>query len=200
MAFSSALKRSTPSSSWRLFNRLSPRELLLLTLFVSMSSLVVESHAAQEEVTPLDQYTDSGETFRVDGGSLLPGTALRQLIRLENNAPNQISSQESEVDKRSWNKMQGVWGKRSSAQPQANWNGMRAVWGKRSPETGTSLIELPSLGMPSTASNGKWNQLRQMWGKRTWQNMNQMWGRRKREGNDLKRAAPHWNHLRGMWG
>lgn len=171
---------------------------------------------------PVEQYTDSGETLRVDGGSLLPGAALRELLVMGSlpaaSPESSPSDPASLVDKKStttWNKLHGGWGKRDSSS-QANWNRMR-VWGKRSPngiDSGSSSLialgsEYPSIGVLSPSS-GKWNQLNNLWGKKraasapSWNNLNQMWGK-KRGWNDMnnvwgKRSAPHWNNLRGMWG
>ncbi|XP_055537778.1 prothoracicostatic peptide [Wyeomyia smithii] len=68
------------------------------------------------------------------------------------------STDEYPVDKRTWNKMNGGWGKRVNAGP-AQWNKFRGAWGKR--EQG-------------------WNSLRQLWGKRSekWNKLSSSWGKR----------------------
>lgn len=68
------------------------------------------------------------------------------------------SDEESAVEKRAWNKINGGWGKRVNGGP-AQWNKLGGAWGKREPG---------------------WNNLKGLWGKRSaqWNKLSSSWGKR----------------------
>lgn len=73
---------------------------------------------------------------------------------------------EDDINKRGWNDLQGVWGKKRS------WNNLNGMWGKRG-----------------------WNDLSGMWGKRNspnWNNLNGLWGKRAATGDALYVQGPNW--------
>ncbi|KAF8767761.1 Prothoracicostatic peptide like protein [Argiope bruennichi] len=99
-----------------------------------------------------------------------------------------LISSEEDPEKRGWDKLSNVWGKR------ADWNKLNGMWGKRA-----DWNKLNGMW----GKRADWNKLNGMWGKRAdWNKLNGMWGKRadwnKLNGMWGKRAD--WNKLNGMWG
>ncbi|GIY30383.1 prothoracicostatic peptide [Caerostris darwini] len=97
------------------------------------------------------------ETSKSDGS---PSTA--DLEPIPEQLDSSLLSSEEDLEKRGWEKLSNVWGKR------ADWNKLNGMWGKRA----------------------DWNKLNGMWGKRTssrddgskrttqWNNLKSVWGKR----------------------
>ncbi|XP_013775496.1 prothoracicostatic peptide-like [Limulus polyphemus] len=92
---------------------------------------------------------------------------------LENNPDLEtvlLRTDDQEHQKRGWNSLSGMWGKRSLRKPseimdKKGWNDLSGIWDKRD-----------------------WNKLSGMWGKREWNDLPGMLSKR------------DWNDLSGMWG
>src|SRR5438128_2326659 len=134
------------SSIWQVF---------ALFVFCSLDGVF----GAAEEPSPIDQYTDSGETIRdIVGGNLVPAAAFRQLL-------TSAAGDSNDLEKRTnaWNKLNmGFSGKRSdwnklnmgfSGKRASDWNRLSGVWGKRSLDTTSSIIGFDGDG----STNARWN-------------------------------------------
>ncbi|XP_013792924.2 prothoracicostatic peptide-like [Limulus polyphemus] len=101
--------------------------------------------------------------------------------------------EEQEQQKRNWNSLTGMWGKRSwnslsNIVDKRGWKDLSGMWDKRSWENLPDFID--KRGQIDLSESGKrdWNGLSGMWGKRDWNDLSGMWGKR------------GWNDLSGMWG
>ncbi|GIY12130.1 hypothetical protein CEXT_558481 [Caerostris extrusa] len=131
----------------------------------------------------LHLITYADEASKSDGS---PSTA--DLEPIPEQLDSSLLSSEEDLEKRGWEKLSNVWGKR------ADWNKLNGMWGKRA-----DWNKLNGMW----GKRADWNKLNGMWGKRAdWNKLNGMWGKRadwnKLNGMWGKRAD--WNKLNGMWG
>ncbi|KAG8186262.1 hypothetical protein JTE90_004238 [Oedothorax gibbosus] len=120
-----------------------------------------------------------------------------------------VSEEEDDPEKRGWERLSNVWGKR------ADWNKLNNMWGKRGDWNklnnmwGKRAAEWNKLNnMWGKRGDGNWNKLNNMWGKRgdgDWNKLNNMWGKRgdgdwNKLNNMWGKRAAEWNKLNNMWG
>ncbi|XP_076346996.1 uncharacterized protein LOC143245049 [Tachypleus tridentatus] len=113
--------------------------------------------------------------------------------------------EEQEQEKRNWNSLSGMWGKRSWNNPsnivdKRGWKDLSGMWDKRSWENLSDLMNKRDQVDFSESGKQGWNALSGMWGKRDWNDLSGMWG--KRDWNDLSGmwGKRGWDDLSGMWG
>ncbi|GFS28333.1 prothoracicostatic peptide [Nephila pilipes] len=97
-----------------------------------------------------------------------------------------------------WNKLNGMWGKR------ADWNKLNGMWGKRA--DWNKLNGMWGKRADWNKLNGMWgkradwNKLNGMWGKRGWNNLSNVWGKRTTNRDDGSKRTTQWNNLKSVWG
>ena len=125
-------------------------------------------HSAMEETSPIEQYTDSGDTILKPAAlAALKSAVLKGSKSGQNQQQQQLASlpiriieeyddsDDSDIlaeikRAQTWNQFHGGWGKRANpiesndAPGSSNWNRMNNLWGKRGPN---------------------WNNLNSVWGK-----------------------------------
>ncbi|GBL75694.1 Prothoracicostatic peptide [Araneus ventricosus] len=121
-----------------------------------------------------------------------------------------LLSSEEDPEKRGWDKLSNVWGKRADWNKlngmwgkRADWNKLNGMWGKRA--DWNKLNGMWGKRADWNKLNGMWGkrettELPPYWGKRGWNNLSNVWGKRTSSRDDGSKRTTQWNNLKSVWG